>query len=56
MTVPTGQDPTNAQSTEAANSLPAGVPSLAERWGTKECPFTACNFGAFTEVTLNAYH
>eukprot|EP00658_Telonema_sp_P-2_P021227 TRINITY_DN18443_c0_g1_i1.p2 TRINITY_DN18443_c0_g1~~TRINITY_DN18443_c0_g1_i1.p2 ORF type:complete len:177 (+),score=30.72 TRINITY_DN18443_c0_g1_i1:319-849(+) len=56
MTVPEGVAPTEAQSTDAAKSLPAGVPPLASRWGNKECPFTACNFGTFTEVTLNAYH
>lgn len=56
MGAPEDVEPANAQSTEAAQTLPVGVPSLASRWGTEACPFTSCNFGAFTEVTLNAYH
>jgi len=56
MDPPEGVAPQNAQSSAAARSLPAGVPTLASRWGSENCPFSACNFGAFTEVTLNAYH
>jgi len=56
MDPPAGADPAEAQSSAAAATLPVGVPSLASRWGSEACPFQACNFGAFTEVTLNAYH
>ena len=44
------------QSDTAAEVLPKGVPSLRTRWGTDECPFSTCNFGAFTDSTLKAYH
>lgn len=48
-------DPHETQSAAAAKSLPAGVPSLASRWGTEECPFTACNFGTFANITYQTY-
>ena len=56
MNCPPGAEPSAAQSNEAARALPMGVPTLASRWGTEACAFTTCDFGAFTEVTLNAYH
>jgi len=56
MNVPDGMAAELAQTSEAASTLPAGVPALADRWGTETCPFSACSFGTFTEVTLNAYH
>ena len=56
MQCPPGVEPTEAQSSEAAQQLPLGVPTLASRWGSDACPFSTCDFGAFSEVTLNAYH
>ncbi len=56
MDVPKGIKPENAQSSEAAKQLPGRVPSLASRYGTKGCPFSTCNFAAFTEESLSKYH
>jgi len=56
MSVPEGADPELTQSNTAAQSLPAGVPRLRARWGTEECAFTTCNFGAFTNETLSKIH
>ncbi len=49
-------DSSIAQTNEAAQSLPKGVPPLKKRWGTERCPFTTCSFGDFTHATLNEYH
>ena len=49
-------DSSIAQTNEAAQSLPKGVPPLKKRWGTDRCPFTTCSFGDFTHATLNEYH
>ena len=56
MTAPEGVDPEHTQSSGAAAFLPKGVPPLRTRWGTRDCPFTTCNFGEFTESTFKAYH
>ena len=56
MRAPDGVDPERTQSSGAAAFLPAGVPPLRSRWGTAECPFTTCDFGAFTEKTFAMYH
>lgn len=56
MDVPQGVDPSCAQSSDAASQLPKGVPTLKSRYGTKGCPFTACNFAQFTAESLKAYH
>lgn len=56
MTVPDGMSPEATQSTTSAEFLPKGLPPLRSRWGTDACPFTTCDFGAFTNVTLGAYH
>ena len=56
LSVPEGVDPEATQSTAASQRLPRGVPSLKSRWGTDECPFSACNFGQFTDVTFAKYH
>lgn len=56
MDVPQGTKPELAQSSQAVKNLPAGVPSLSSRYGTKNCPFTACNYAAFTTESLAAYH
>lgn len=56
MQAPEGVDPDHTQSSGASNFLPQGVPPLRSRWGTKDCPFTTCDFGAFTQTTLEAYH
>ncbi|GAB5370840.1 hypothetical protein AAMO2058_001527800 [Amorphochlora amoebiformis] len=56
MNVPKGVNPKNAQSAQAAKQLPSRVPTLASRYGTKTCPFTTCNYAAFTQESLSAYH
>ena len=56
MTAPDGVEPEHTQSSSAAKYLPKGVPPLRTRWGSKDCPYTTCDFGAFTDVTLQAYH
>jgi isopenicillin N synthase-like dioxygenase len=48
--VPEGVDVERAQSQTAADSLPAGVPSLASRWKPSQ------TFGEFAEATINAYY
>ena len=35
---------------------PKGVPPLRSRYGSEDCPFTTCDFGAFSDVTVRAYH
>lgn len=50
MRQPTGIDPFDAQSQEAAANLPKGVPPIAARWNPLQ------SFGEFTEATLAAYH
>ena len=56
MNAPLDRSPESAQSSNAEAALPKGVPPLKQRWGSKDCPFTACNFGAFTKATLGALH
>lgn len=56
MSAPTLEEAEGAQSNEAEKALPDGVPPLASRWGTEDCPYTSCDFGAFTSATLNALH
>lgn len=56
MDVPSGVDPLSTQTAEAKAQLPRGVPPLHERWGTPECPFSACNFGQFTEATFKSFY
>lgn len=56
MRAPKDRLPDDAQTTESASKLPSGVPPIKIRWGTKECPFTTCNFGTFTKETLKHYH
>ena len=56
MQAPSDRKPDDAQSSLAEAALPKGVPPLKERWGTPDCPFTTCNFGAFTKATLGALH
>jgi len=56
MAAPQDRDPEKAQASAAEKALPRGVPPLGERWGTADCPFTMCDFGAFTKSTLNALH
>ncbi|KAJ1628902.1 hypothetical protein T492DRAFT_1014742 [Pavlovales sp. CCMP2436] len=56
MAVPDGMDPLATQTADATRQLPKGVPPLHKRWGTPTCPFTTCNFGAFTEVTFKSFY
>ena len=56
MSAPKGVDPAATQSSGAAQYLPKGVPPLRSRWGSEDCPFTTCDFGAFSDVTVRAYH
>lgn len=56
MDIPEGVDPAACQSTKAAESLPAGVHALSEKWGSDACPFTTCNFGTFTNETIRLIH
>mmetsp|Transcript_3683 Transcript_3683/g.5828 ORF Transcript_3683/g.5828 Transcript_3683/m.5828 type:complete len:161 (+) Transcript_3683:434-916(+) len=56
MNVPSGVDPKEAQSGQAAEQLPERVPTLGSRYGNKNCPFTTCNYAAFTSESLKAYH
>mmetsp|Transcript_9044 Transcript_9044/g.13545 ORF Transcript_9044/g.13545 Transcript_9044/m.13545 type:complete len:384 (+) Transcript_9044:98-1249(+) len=56
MDTPKGMDPKSSQSAQAASQLPKRVPTLASRYGTEGCPFSSCNYAAFTSESLNAYH
>jgi len=56
MDVPEGCDPKGAQSAQAAKQLPDRVPTLHSRYGNKNCPFTSCNYAAFTDESLAAYY
>ena len=56
MNAPKGIDPAATQSSGSAQYLPKGVPPLRSRWGSEDCPFTTCDFGAFSDVTVRAYH
>ena len=56
MDAPADRTPEVAQSSTAELALPKGVSPLKARWGSKQCPFTTCNFGAFTSATLGALH
>ena len=56
MQAPEGVAPDQTQSSGSAKFLPKGVPPLRTRWGTPDCPFTTCDFGAFTATTLAKYH
>ena len=56
MECPHDREPAQAQTNAAEKALPPGVPPLGKRWGTEQCPFTTCDFGAFTSATLNALH
>ena len=56
MQAPDGCKPEATQSNSAAQYLPKGVPPLRSRWGVEKCPFSTCNFGQFTDVTLNSYY
>ena len=56
MAVPDGIEPSCTQSTAAAAMLPKGVPPLASRWGSEECPFTTCKFADFATATFSKYH
>ena len=56
MSVPNGMDAEKSQSAAAVAALPAGCPALiGKRWGTKECPFSTCNFGTFSTETYKAF-
>lgn len=56
MDAPKSRDVNDVQKGTSSKFLPAGIPELAERWGTDKCPFTTCNFGAFTEETFSRYY
>ena len=56
LSLPADRKPEQAQSSSAEAALPAGVPPLKARWGTENCPFNTCNFGAFTKETIGALH
>lgn len=56
MAVPDGMDPRLTQTASATRHLPKGVPPLHERWGTAGCPFSACNFGQFTDATFKSFY
>lgn len=56
MDVPDGMDPLQTQTADATAQLPKGVPALRERWGTPECPFSACDFGQFTQATFKSFY
>ena len=56
MNAPSDRNPEEAQSNKSESALPKGVPSLKSRWGSTDCPFTTCDFGAFTKATLGALH
>ena len=55
MVIPSGIDPSLAQSQSAAENLPKGVPSLASRWkyNHNDIPQT---FGEFSELTHQSYY
>eukprot|EP00941_MAST-03F_sp_MAST-3F-sp1_P005630 g5630.t1 len=53
MQVPQGRSPRDVANN--SKHLPAGVPPLSKRWGTKDCAFTTCDFGKFSEITYKAY-
>lgn len=55
LSVPAGVNAGCVQSSRSEGALPAGVPKLADRWGTERCPHE-CTFGQFTEATLEAFH
>ena len=56
MSVPEGMVAEKSQSAAAVAALPAGCPPLiGKRWGTKECPFSTCNFGTFSTETYKAF-
>lgn len=55
MSGPRGADQKDVQSHAAVVNLPAGVPPLSTRYGTRECPYTTCNFGDFSQITYGAY-
>jgi len=56
MSVPEGSDVAETQSNKAERSLPQGVPTLRQRWGTTNCPYSTCNFGEFTLETIKMLH
>lgn len=56
MNCPDDRRPAQAQSSLAEARLPIGVSPLGSRWGSPNCPFTTCDFGAFTKETLGALH
>ena len=55
MSGPRGANQNDVQSHAAVVNLPAGVPPLSTRYGTRECPYTTCNFGDFSQITYGAY-
>ena len=52
---PEGRDHAETQSAAAAAALPKGCPPLLRRWGSEDCPFSACDFGTFSTVTYKAF-
>ena len=55
MRAPTGVEKDNVQSAAAVAKLPSGCPPLLARIGTKECPFTTCDFGTFSTITYKKF-